>query len=248
MSILASDVAAETGVLALSLDTLEIATATGRVPAQPASIGRMQVGDLAIEHATAMIVSDALLQVRLGEGPGPGTSVKIDGVIGFDIISRLNLRIDYVNRTVTLMKPAGAVARPQERNLFWIGTPVVRVLTPKGVALHFNLDTGAEETYVTDALPGRAKVRTFSGERRLVGGFAGLEITHGRFIDELRVASAGQALVFRKLLIFAPDISAFVRLDGVLGSDVGRAGVVRIDATNGLFRLEPAPRRLRPPG
>jgi hypothetical protein len=127
--------------------------------------------------------------------------------------------------------------------------PVVRVLTRKGTPLHFNLDTGAEETYATDGLSVRAKAKTFAGERRLIGGFAGLRTAQGRFIDELHVLTAGQPLVFRKLLVFAPDISSFVSLDGVLGSDVGRSGVVRIDATNGLFSLEAAVRpRLRPRG
>jgi hypothetical protein len=49
----------------------------------------------------------------------------------------------------------------------------------------------------------------------------------------------GRPLVLKKLLVFAPQVSSFVSLDGVLGSDVGRGGIVRIDATNGLFLLEP---------
>jgi hypothetical protein len=48
----------------------------------------------------------------------------------------------------------------------------------------------------------------------------------------------GQALVLRKVLVFAPAFSSFVSLDGILGSDVGKSGTVRIDATNGLFLLE----------
>ena len=70
---------------------------------------------------------------------------------------------------------------------------------------------------------------------------------HGRFVDELRATMAGQPLLLRKLLVFAPAFSSFVSLDGILGSDVGRGGIVRIDATNGIFRLEPENRGgLRP--
>jgi len=114
------------------------------------------------------------------------------------------------------------------------------MVTSKGIPLHFNLDTGAQETYSTDALIAKTRVRTFAGERRLIGGFAGIRITRGRFVDELHVNTGGQAVLLRKLLVFAPAFSTFVGLDGVLGSDVGRSGVVRIDATNGLFLLEPA--------
>jgi hypothetical protein len=83
------------------------------------------------------------------------------------------------------------------------------------------------------------KVTTLSGERRLVGGLAGLTVVRGRFVDELHATMGGQPLVLKKLLVFAPQVSSFVSLDGVLGSDVGKGGVVRIDATNGLVLLEP---------
>jgi len=241
MSIVASDVAADVGVKALVNDTLEIVTATGRVPATPGSIARLQLGGLNISNVTAMIVATELMQVRLGDGTDLRMAVRIDGVIGFDIISRLDMRIDYVNRRVTMARPERVNPPPGGRNLFWVGTPIVRLVTSKGIPLHFNLDTGAQETYSTDGLLLKTKARTFQGERRLVGGLAGLTIVHGRFVDELRVTTGGRRLLLRKLLVFAPAYSTFVGLDGVLGSDVGRSGVVRIDATNGIFALEPQP-------
>ena len=241
MSILASDVAADSGVEPLVSDTLEIATTTGRVPARPTVIARLELGAIRIANSTAMIVSSDLMQVRLRENNDSQPPVKIDGVIGFDIISRLDIRIDYVNRRVTLLAPVRRAPARGGRNLYWVGTPIVRMVTSKGVPLHFNLDTGAQETYATDGLIAKTKVKTFAGERRLIGGFAGLRIARGRFIDELHLTTGGQPVLLRKLLVFAPAFSSFVGLDGILGSDVGRSGVVRIDATNGLFILEPSP-------
>ena len=239
MSIIASDVAQDAGVIPLVKDTLEVATTTGRVPASPTAIARLQLGGIDIRNSTAMIVASDLMQVRLGDATDPNLTVKIDGVVGFDIISRLDVRIDYQNHTVTLQKPQRDVKLPRGgRNLFWVGTPIVRLVSSKGIPLHFNLDTGAQETYSTDALLEKTKAKTFAGERRLIGGFAGLTVVHGRFVDEVRLTMAGQPLIFRKLLVFAPAFSTFVSLDGVLGSDIGRSGVVRIDATNGLFVLE----------
>jgi len=239
MSILASDIAADVGVVPLVSDTLEVATTTGRVQAMPASIARVQLGGIDIANVTAMIVDAERMELRLDDGTNPNMAVRIDGVIGFDIISRLDIRIDYSNRTVTLAKPEVSVPLSHTgRNLFWVGTPVVRLVTPKGVPLHFSLDTGGQETYATDGLIAKTKMRTFAGERRLIGGFSGLTIVRGRFIGELRVTMAGQPLIFRKLLVFAPAYSTFVTLDGVLGNDVGKGGALRIDATNGLFILE----------
>jgi len=239
MSILSAGVAAECGIKPLTPDTLEVATTTGRVPAQAGAIARLQLGGIDIRNTTALIVSNERMQVRIGDAFGVPAIVQIEGVVGYDIISRLDIRIDYINHRVTMMRPEPNAKLPRTgRNLFWIGTPVVRLVTSKGVPLHFNLDTGAQETYSTDGLLIKTKARTFRGERRLVGGLAGIAIVHGRFVDELRATMGGQALVLRKVLVFAPAFSSFVSLDGILGSDVGKSGTVRIDATNGLFLLE----------
>jgi len=237
MSIVASNVAAASGITPLIPDTLEIATATGRVAAQPAAIARLEIGGIRIASSTAMIVDSDLMEVRLGSKASE--VVKIDGIIGYDVISRLDVAIDYVNRRVTVARPVrDERAARIPRNLFWVGTPIVRLITIRGTALHFNLDTGAQETYSTDALVAKMKVRTFVGERRLVGGLAGLQTVRGRFINEMRLSLAGQPLVFRKLLVFAPAYSTFVSLDGILGGDIGKTGVVRIDATNGRFLIQ----------
>lgn len=240
MTIISSDVADECAINALVPDTLEVATTTGHVPARPAAVDRIQFGGIEILNSTAMIVASDLMQVRVGDINNPATTMAIDGVIGFDIMSRMDIRIDYVNRRVTLLKPepVRGKAAALGRNLFWVGTPIVRLVSDRGVPLHFNLDTGAQETYSTEGLVTKTRTRTFAGERRLVGGLAGLQIVHGRFIDEMRMSMAGQSLLFRKMLVYAPAVSTFVPLDGVLGSDVGKSGTVRIDATNGLFLLE----------
>ncbi len=251
MSILSSDIAAETGVEPLVVDTLEIVTTTGRVPARPAIIAHLELGGIDVANATAMIVDSARMHIRLGDGSDPAMAVRIDGVIGYDVISRLDVRIDYAARTVTLTRPErNAATGSMGRNLFWIGAPVVRLVTPGGKPLHFTVDTGGQETYATGGLIAKTRTRTFLGERRLIGGFSGLTIVKGRFIDELRVSLAGRPLVFAKMLVFAPAYSTFVAIDGVIGNDVGKGGAVRIDATNGMFILEaPVARRvLRPNG
>ncbi|MEO7502241.1 MAG: retropepsin-like aspartic protease [Gemmatimonadaceae bacterium] len=238
MSIVASDVAAECGVEALVSDTLEVATTTGRVPARPAAIKRLQIGGISITNSTAMIVSSELMQVRIAEANSTAAAKKIDGIIGFDIISRLNVRIDYLNSTVRLTKSVKQVGRSPTRNLFWVGTPIIRLIAPGGIPIHFGLDTGAQETYATERILGKFRVPTFLGERQLVGGFAGTKKFRGRFIRGIRLSLGGRNLLFQKLLIFAPAAASVVSLDGVLGSDVGRTGVVLIDAANGVFSIE----------
>jgi hypothetical protein len=240
MSIVSSDVATDCGITPLVRDTLEVATTTGHVPARPATIARLQFGGIDILNSTAMIVATDLMQVKIGDASHPEISIPIEGVIGFDIISRMDLRIDYTHRRVTMSKPVRTRGRDAlaSRNFFWVGTPIVRLVSDKGVTLHFNLDTGAQETYSTETLVAKTKTKTVLGERRLVGGLAGYQVVHGRFIDEMGISMAGQRLLFRKVLVYAPAVATLIPLDGVLGSDISHSGTVRIDATNGLFTLE----------
>ncbi|MEO7520549.1 MAG: aspartyl protease family protein, partial [Gemmatimonas sp.] len=244
MSIISESLAALSGVTPLLPDTLEVATATGRVPARAGSISLLEIGGIRITHTPSLIVEDARLELRVGDGQGMPIGLRIDGVVGYDLISQMDLRIDYVNRRVVMTRPDTSAPPPRTgRNLFWIGTPIVRLVTNKGIPLHFSLDTGAQESYSTQALLIKTKPRTFVGERRLVGGLAGISIVHGRFVEELHATMAGQAVLMRKLMVFAPAFSSFVSLDGILGSDVGKDAVVRIDATNGIYSLEQPPRR-----
>ena len=238
MSIVSSEVATEAGVEPLVSDTLEVATATGRVAARPAAIRKLEIGGISVGNTTAMIVASELMEIRVGDLMKPAKTVKIDGIIGFDIISRLNVRIDYPRGTVRLAKPVRFDVSESSRNFFWVGTPIVRLITSNGVPLHVGLDTGAQETYATQRLLDKIGVRTFVGERKQIGGFGGLKEFRGRFIERLRLSLRGRTLLFEKVLVFAPAISTFVDLDGVLGSDLGQTGIVEIDATNGVFGVE----------
>jgi hypothetical protein len=239
ISIVSSDVAAEAGMTPLSMDSLEIVTATGRIPARPSVISRLQFAGVSITNAKAMIVDVELMQVHFLEGTGPPVAIRIDGIVGFDILRHLRVRLDYSAGTLTVSEPPTPKPRARvQRNLFWVGTPMVRLLTSRGVPLHFVLDTGAQETYATESLPIKTGVRTIPGERRSVRGLAGEQRFKGRFINEIRLWLGTRRLDFQRMLIFAPAISSFGTIDGIIGSDITRTGVVTVDARNGLLIIE----------
>ncbi len=241
MSIIASDVAAECEVKALVKDTLEVATSTGRVAARPAAIRKLDIGGISVSSSTAMIVAAGLMEIHVGDPQSPAMTVKIDGIVGFDIISRMNVQVDYVKGLVRFSKPVRVSGSSSQRNFFWVGTPVVRLVTQTGIPLHLGLDTGAQETFATERLLEKVRVHTFIGDRKRIGGVGGLKEFRGRFISEVRLALRGKTLLFQKVLVFAPSVSTFVTLDGVLGSDIGRTGVVQIDAVNGVFSIDASP-------
>jgi hypothetical protein len=235
MTMLASDVAADLNIDPLVTDTLEIVTSTGRVKAHPALLPRLQIGQLVIRNAPTMIVQESQMQMREPK-PIASTRVKIDGIIGFDIIRQLDIEVDYSEGTLRLRNPATS-RRESERNMFWVGLPVVRLTSADGIPLQFALDTGAQQTFVTEPLLDKLHLRAPRVESRRVGGLGGEISLRAPVLPEVRLFVRGFPILFRNAVVRAPVYQVLASLDGVLGADVWNSGVVRIDMTNGIFSV-----------
>ena len=236
MTMLASDVARSLGITPLVTDTLEVVTSTGRIAAQPAVIPAMQVGLLAMRNVPTMIVDEAIMRMRGRRPVNQGLTLKIDGIIGFDIIRRLDIEVDYAARVLRLRDPAHS-GRIRDRNMFWVGLPVVRLSSMSGIPLHFALDTGAQLTFVTETLLDRLQLQTSRIESHKVGGLGGEMSIRAPVLPDLRVRLRGYPMIFRGAAVRAPVYQVLAALDGVLGGDVWSAGLVRIDLTNGVFSV-----------
>jgi len=240
MTMLASDVARDLHILPLSPDTLEIVTSTGRVTANPSLIPQMQIGQVTIRNAPTMIVDEAMMQMREPKPLDANPQVKIDGIIGFDIIRQLDLEVDYGEGELRLRNPETS-RRNADRNMFWVGLPVVRISAADGTQLHFGLDTGAQLTFVTETLLDKLQLQAARVESRRVGGLGGEISLRAPVLPDLSVLVRGFPIIFKGAVVRAPVYQVLASLDGVLGGDVWNAGLVRIDMTNGIFAVRRRP-------
>jgi len=241
LTMLASDVANDLNITPLEPDTLEIVTSTGRVKASPALIPQLEIGQLIVQNAPAMIVEESMMRMTEPRPIEQSTHVKIDGIIGFDIIRQMDLEVDYGENSLRLRDPA--ISKPDpDRNMFWVGLPVIRLMSMDGVPLHFGLDTGAQLTFVTETLLDRLQLEAARIESRRVGGLGGEVSLRAPVLPDLKVLVRGFPILFRGAVVRAPVYQVLASLDGVLGGDIWNSGVVRIDMTNGVFAV----RRPRP--
>jgi len=182
-----------------------------------------------------------MMQMREARPTGPTSPVKIDGIIGFDIIRQLDMELDYGDGILRLRNPA--TTRPDaNRTMFWVGLPVIRIMSTDGIPLHFGLDTGAQLTFVTETLLDKLQLQPARMESRRVGGLGGEVSLRAPVLPDLRVLVRGFPILFRGAFVRAPVYQVLASLDGVLGGDVWNSGIVRIDMTNGVFAI----RRPRP--
>ncbi len=234
MTMLASDVARDLHIAPLGPDTLEIVTSTGRVAANPSLIPQLQIGQVTVRNAPTMIVEEGMMQMREPKQIDRSSQVKIDGIIGFDIIRQLDLEVDYGEGELRLRNPATS-RRNSDRNMFWVGLPVVEITAGDGTPLHFGLDTGAQLTFVTETLLDKLQLQAARVESRRVGGLGGEISLRAPVLPDLNVLVRGFPIIFKGAVVRAPVYQVLASLDGVLGGDVWNAGVVRIDMTNGIF-------------
>ena len=241
LTMLSSDVARDLNIAPIVADTLEIVTSTGRVKANPALIPQLEIGQLVVRNAPAMVVDESMMQMSEPRPIAQSSHVKIDGIIGFDIIRQLDIEVDYSENSMRLRDPA--TSRPDaDRNLFWVGLPVIRLTSTDGIPLHFGLDTGAQLTFVTETLLDKLQIQAARIESRRVGGLGGEISLRAPVLPDLRVLVRGFPILFRGAVVRAPVYQVLASLDGVLGGDVWNSGIVRIDMTNGVFAV----RRPRP--
>jgi predicted aspartyl protease len=236
LTMLASDVARDLNITPLVNDTLEIVTSTGRVRASPALIPELEIGQVVVQNAPTMIVEETMMQMSEPRPIEQRKPVKIDGIIGFDIIRQLDLEVDYGESTLRVRNPA--TSRPEaERNMFWVGLPVIRLSSTEGIPLHFGLDTGAQLTFVTETLLDKLQLEAARTESRRIGGLGGEVSLRAPVLPEVRVLVRGFPILFRGAVVRAPVYQVLAALDGVLGGDIWNSGIVRIDMTHGVFAV-----------
>jgi predicted aspartyl protease len=236
LTMLSSDVAEDLGVKPLTQDTLEIVTSTGRVTARPALIPQLILGPLVVQNVPTMIVGESMMQMRESRPASFNTQVKIDGIIGFDIIRELDMELDYGDGILRIRNPA--TSHPDgNRNLFWVGLPVILIVSNDGTPLHFGLDTGAQLTFVTETLLEKLQIEPARIENRRVGGLGGEISLRAPVLPDLKVLVRGYPILFKGAFVRAPVYQVLASLDGVLGGDVWNSGIVRIDMTNGVFAI-----------
>jgi predicted aspartyl protease len=237
ITVLSSDVAKNAGILPLTPDTLTVATFGGVAPARAALVKRLEIGAITLTNTPAIIIDAQLMKVKATAEGVPWSGLPVDGIIGWDTIRQFDLAIDYELATVTIKQPKNLGTRgTPSQNLSWVGRPLVQVSIKPGFVLHFTIDTGAQVSFLNGAAVKKAGVIANNSNARPYG-IARNGGQAAQAVSALRLAIAGKSLLLRDLIVYNPASSGIIHCDGILGSDIARFGVVRIDATNGLFSV-----------
>ena len=189
------------------------------------------------DGVTAALVSPAALRLDRREVRGITESVPLSGVIGTDLLRQLDIVLDADAETITIRRPPTNVRTP--RNLFWVGYPVVKLVTKEGRPVLFGLDTGAEGTFITTTLLHKAPRTPVAYRRASLGGLGQHREQTQWVAREVLLSDGDYAIALHNSPIMPERRWTFVTFDGVIGSDVALASRMHLDFANGIFDVRP---------
>ena len=237
LTVLSLDVARDAGVPLASQDPLALGVVTGHIPARAVLIDSLAFGPVVARCISAALVHPGELRLDHRIVNGSVESIKIDGVIGTDLLRHLDLVLDAEAGTITVRRPR-ADSRVA-RNLYWVGYPVVRLVTADGRPVLLGLDTGAEGSFVTTGLLQKLPGTPVAMRRRTIRGLGTEELKTEWVARELSLSDGDYALTLENVPVTPERRFTFVVLDGVIGSDVALSSRLHLDFLNGVFDVRP---------
>ncbi|MGE7687664.1 retropepsin-like aspartic protease [Lysinibacillus sp. NPDC097214] len=198
-----------------------------------AIIDSIVIQDLTILHQPTLVLANDLLMIQ---NPKTEEIMKVDGIIGWDIIQHICLEIDYGRKRVIIQKPKQKDS--VENNLFFCGYPILKVKGKNQVPLYFGLDTGANKSHF--GRPLLSKIDDLKIEKRMIlsGGFGDVKERELDSVENLIVyLNEHQSISLHNVREMLTDLATFFKLDGVFGSDIAKDGRMVIDYTNRKFEL-----------
>jgi hypothetical protein len=241
MTLLSTDVAIAAGAKLAANDTLALGVVGGHIEARAIYLDSMSMGPVVVRGLGAALVSPEALRFDERTINGVRRTVPIDGMIGTDELRHRDVVIDARAGTITLSRPRRR--NVTTRNLFWVGYPVVRLVTRDGRPVLFGLDTGAEGTYVTTTLLKKLPHTPVAARRNSLVGLGASQqgsSTSRRSAWVARnvpLSDGNYAVSLRNVPIMPSQRWTFVEFDGVIGSDIALATRMHLDFTNGVFDI-----------
>jgi hypothetical protein len=234
ITVVAADAAKAMGLAPLGTAATKVGTATTRtVGGRPTVIHDLALGGVRFANHPAMILQTEDMRARVF---GLFTLLKIDGILGWNALSQLDLEIDCAQPRAVLRRPEHRATTG--RNLFWLGEPLVRGSGPDGVGLVFSLDTGGRRSFAMPELLRKTNARVEGEGRQRVGGAGGSERMAMRRVAPVEARVSGCSVSLTEVREeWRPE--RLVLLDGFVGIDLAARGWIRLDATNGRFECRP---------
>jgi hypothetical protein len=235
LTVIASDVAEECSIAPIGAVSASSGTSTSKtVGILPCELSQFTIGGLSVAHHPAMIIAKENLEFKLW---GMFTVLKIDGIIGWNLMQQLGWVLDYKNKTLLPLTSEKSVRSPIG-NLSWFGYPIVSVSDSGGTSLLFGMDTGAKTSSLTKHFIVKTHVHAGPVESTTSGGAGGWDRVQVEEVNNVTLFLPGNKVFFPKIFAHDREYSSTMVLHGILGSDIAKEGRLVLDYPHRSIILE----------
>ncbi|MEE9441629.1 MAG: aspartyl protease family protein [candidate division Zixibacteria bacterium] len=232
LTVVTDDIVEECGVEVMD-QVAESGTSTeATVEFRPGMIREMRVGDILVKNHPVYVMNGDDFEFSVAGV----TIIDIDGIIGLPFYMKLAVTQDFGAEQITFARPEASAKN--NINLFWFGSPLVRLTSDNGVPLVFYLDTGANRTRITRRFIDQLSItraRTITAEAMGAGGSQEYEAL---VVDSVWLLLGTHSIFFEKVRTQINDsYGTVISEDGLMGIDVASGGAMHIDFSNGRLDL-----------
>jgi len=234
LTVISSDIAETCGIAPLHEKDTMIGTSTDiNVGTRPAVIRELKIGDLTVANHPVWIIAKKDLEIKLFKVI---KIIKIDGIIGWNLIQNFHLEIDYQNLTTTIKKPEPTEVA--ERNFHFVCVPFVSMTDTLGNPFNFFLDTGAGSTSLYQPEIAKIDVSDAKTSKAIIGGAGGTQRIKQSVIPNEAFILDNYRINFKTIDSHGDGQNYFFYFDGCAGSDLFKNGTLVLDFYNGRCELK----------
>lgn len=194
----------------------------------------INIGSVVARHQNAVVVDNAMLEQKI-----LGINwYKIDGILGWPIIKKLLIKLDYHEEKIVIEKPTdndGGI-----KNLVWLFDDPI-VFTEKGDNPQFVmfLDTGAQSSQVTSGYLNKVDVGELKWKSKRFNAIGGQgEPEQTAKLEHMKFSLPSQDVVVSDINVRVGHRDCiYTNCDGRIGIDSIKNKVMTIDFHNGLFDI-----------
>lgn len=223
---------AEKMSLSVLSDSVKAGGNTGKIETfSTGVIPILKVGNNSISNLNVIIVPDSQLDFGFDE---EGNSLKINGVLGWDVISSFKWVIDPHTRTYSIEKPK---ANKSKELLYWDNMPIINVKYDNR-QMYFGFDSGnTESMFSKEFIPLMMKTKKERIDK--IAGINEMLEEEVYLLESIKINISNKDIVLNNISVLKRDIfpAKEFKVMGLLAADIIQNHKCVIDFTNNEFQL-----------
>ena len=229
-SVISKSLAGSMGLSVLS-DSIKAGGNTGKIQSfSTGVIPIFEIGNSFISNLNVIITPDNQLDFGFDE---EGNSLKINGVLGWDVISSFKWVIDPHTRTYSIEKPK---ANKSKELLYWDNMPIINVKYDNR-QMYFGFDSGnTESMFSKDFIPlMKNKIEKIDK----IAGINEMIEEEVYLVKSIKINISNKDIVLNNISVLKRDIfpAKEFKVMGLLAADIIQNHKCVIDFTNNEFQL-----------